>query len=99
MGPFNRTGSVVTFGAIVGAVASRLIVTLAEFVPPNEVAWQVKVVDAVSALTVSGSQPLWSLIGLSGSSTMKLTIGLLRYQPLVPSGEAGSTTGVIAGAV
>ena len=98
IGPCSSTRFGETVGAITGAVASRLIVTSTVRVPPSDVAWQVNVVPVVSAETVWSPQPLWSTIWLSGSLTAKLTVGLPVYQPFAPSGEDGSTDGVITGA-
>ncbi len=56
--PPSKTGFGATVGASVGAVASRLTVTLSEDVPPALVAEQVKVASAVSSVTLTVSQPL-----------------------------------------
>jgi hypothetical protein len=69
---------------IEGAVASRLMVTDCELVPPALVALQVKVWPAVSVLTVVGPQPLEDVIDDSGSFTVQLMYTSLTYQPLLP---------------
>ena len=79
----------------VGAVASRLIVTDCDDVPPALVAEHVKVVPAVSALTVVGSQPDADEIAVSLSTTPHVTVTSLTYQPLLPSVPV--TFGVMTG--
>jgi hypothetical protein len=90
-------GLVVAVALMVGAVASRLIVTFSLLLPPALVAEQVSVTPAVSLLTVTGSQPLWLLMADSLSTTLQLTLTPLTYQPLAPSVPA--TVGVMTGAV
>jgi hypothetical protein len=80
-----------------GAVASRLIVTETELVPPPLVAEHVKVVPAVSDVTVAGSHPVVLETVDSGSVTVHVTLTSLTYQPLLPS--VPLTFGVITGAV
>ena len=82
---------------IVGAVASRLMVTEAESVPPPLVAVQVSVVPGVSLETVVGSQPDEDVIGDSPSTTDHDTVTSLVYQPLLPS--VPTTVGVMTGGV
>src|SRR5919106_595741 len=82
--PFSRTGLGDTLGLSVGLVASRLIVTDFEAVPPALVASQVSVVPAVSALIVVESQPLVEEIADSLSTTVHETVTLLVYQSLLP---------------
>src|SRR5215216_2155255 len=81
----------------VGAVASRLIVTDCELVPPALVAVQVRVVPAVSALIVVEPQPLLEEIADSLSVTDQETVTSLVYQPLLPC--VPTTLGVITGGV
>jgi hypothetical protein len=82
----------------VGAVASRLIVTDCDAVPPALVALQVSVVPAVSAVIVMGPQPLVLVTVLSGSVTVQDKSTSLTYQPLlVPAVPV--ITGVITGGV
>ena len=90
-------GALLAAALMVGAVASRLMVTLWLAVPPVLVAAQVKVSPAVSALTVTGSQPLWLLMTDSASTTLQLRDTSLTYQPLLPS--VPTTLGVMIGAV
>ena len=80
-----------------GGVASRLMVTLAEFVPPALVTSQVRVVPAVSLSMVVKSQPLVEVMANSLSMTVQLTVTSLVYQPLSPS--VPLTLGVITGGV
>jgi hypothetical protein len=77
-------GPGVALALTIGAVASRLIVTDCELVPPALVAVQVRVVPAVSVLIVVVLQPLVEVIADSGSVTVQLTVTLLTYQPLLP---------------
>jgi len=81
----------------VGAVASRLIVTDCELVPPMLVAWQVKVVPEVSDDTLLISHPVIEATVDSGSVTVQFTVTLLMYQPLLP--KVPVTDGVITGGV
>jgi hypothetical protein len=83
--------------AIVGPVVSRLIVMEFEAVPPALVAVQVKVVPAVSEVTVSGAQPDEELMGDSVSVTLQFTRTSLVYQPLLPT--VPLTFGVMTGGV
>jgi hypothetical protein len=83
--------------AIVGAVASRLMVTDWLFVPPELVAEHVNVVPLVSLETVVGVQPDDEVMLESGSVTVQLTVTLLVYQPLFPS--VPETFGVMTGGV
>jgi hypothetical protein len=82
---------------MVGAVASRLIVTDWEAVPPALVAVHVSVVPVVSDVIVVEPQPDEDEIAESGSVTVQLTVTLLVYQPLFPS--VPLTLGVITGGV
>src|SRR5438105_2734737 len=66
---------------IVGAVASRLIVTDLLTLPESFVAVQVNVTPIVSWVTVSVSQPF---VGVP-SVTIQLTVTSLVYHPLFPS--------------
>ena len=68
-----------------GDVASRFTVTVSVLVPPSLVATQVNVVPAVSAVTVTVSQPLRAEIGVCGSRTSQLTVTSPVYQPPSPS--------------
>lgn len=90
-------GEVVAAALIVGAVASRLMVTDCEFVPPALVALQMRVRPAVSELMVVDSHPVVEVIVDSGSDTVQLTVTSLTYQPLLPS--VPLTLGVITGGV
>ena len=83
--------------AISGGVASRLMVTLPEALPPADVAAQVKEVPAVSAVSVTGSQPVVDWIVESGSTTFQEMVTSEVYQPLLP--KVPVTTGVITGGV
>ena len=67
----------------VGAVASRLTVTLSDAVPPADVAEHVNVVPAVSAVTVVEPQPEGLRVD-SGSVTFQDTPTSKVYQPLLP---------------
>jgi hypothetical protein len=82
---------------IVGTVASRLIVTDCELVPPALVAEQVNVVALVSDVIVVVPQPVCDETVESGSVTVQLTVTSLVYQPLFPSVPV--TLGVITGGV
>src|SRR2546423_441965 len=82
---------------IVGAVASRLIVTDWPLVPPLLVAVQVKVVPAVSVVMLVGPQPFCDVTDDSGSTTVQLTATLLVYQPLFPN--VPTMCGVMTGAL
>jgi hypothetical protein len=81
----------------IGAVASRLIVTDCEALPPALLAEHVSVVPDVSALIVVGSQPLLDTISDSASATAQLTATSLVYQPFWPS--VPDTAGAISGGV
>ena len=80
-----------------GAVASRLIVTLSDAVPPADVASQVRVVPAVSVETVVAPQPVVEVTAEPSSVTVQVTSTSLTNQPLSPIGPATST--VIVGGV
>ena len=82
---------------IVGGVASRLIVTDCELVPPALVAVQVKVVPAVSVLIVVELHPVLDVMLDSGSVTLQVTVTSLVYQPFVP--KVPETLGVMTGGV
>ena len=69
-----------------GDVASRFTVTDSVLVPPSLVAMHVNVVPAVSAVTVTVSQPLCAEIGVCASLTSQLTVTSPVYQPRSPSG-------------
>ena len=56
-----------------------------------------KVVPAVSLVTLAASQPLLALMADSASTTLQVTETLLVYQPLLPS--VPLTVGVITGGV
>ena len=80
----------------VGAVASRLIVTDCEALPPALVASHVTVVPLVSLVIAVGSHPLvCSVAGDSASATVQVTVTSLRYQPFSPGVPV--TPGAIAG--
>ena len=81
---------------MVGAVASRLMVTLAEAMPPAEVAEQVKVTPAVSEVTFWFPQPV-VVTADSASVTAQDTVTSDTYQPLLPS--VPLTVGVTMGGV
>jgi len=81
----------------VGGVASLLMVTELEDVPPPLVALQVRVVPVVSVEIVVGSHPLDEEMALSGSETVQLTLTFETYQPLLPI--VPETWGVILGGV
>src|SRR5688572_3752799 len=68
-----------------GAVASRLMVTDCELVPPALVAEHVNVMPVVSVVRVVKPQPVDELIEDSGSSTVHNRFTLLVYQSLFPS--------------
>ncbi len=70
---------------IVGAVASRLIVTDCELVPPALLAVQIRVTPPVSESIVVSTQPSSIVTSDSGSVTVHSTETLLTYQPLLPS--------------
>jgi hypothetical protein len=89
-----RSGAPLT---LVGAEASRLIVTEFELVPPALVAEHVNVVPEVSVLIVVLSHPVFDVIVDSLSTTVQLTVTLLVYQPLLPSVPV--IVGVITGGV
>src|SRR5262245_18134820 len=61
--PFASGAGVGLPKVTVGGVASRLTVTLALAVPPDDVAAQVNVTPAVSWVTDAGSQPLSEPVG------------------------------------
>ena len=82
---------------MVGAVASRLIVTDWDEVPPALVAVQVSVVPVVSLVIVVEPHPELELIGDSLSMTVHETLTSLTYQPLFPS--VPTTPGVMIGGV
>ena len=71
-----------------GDVASRFTVTVLVLVPPSLAATHVNVVPAVSAVSVTVSQPLCAEIGVCGSLTSQLTVTLPVYQPPSPSGPS-----------
>ena len=70
---------------VFGSVASRLIVTLSEAVPPSEVAEQPKVSPDVSEVTLLVPHPDVMVAVESGLFTNHSTLTLEVYQPLVPS--------------
>jgi hypothetical protein len=72
---------------IVGAVASRLIVTESVEVPPVLVAVHVNVTPVVSLVTefVASQSTDLDVIAESGSLTLNVTVTSLLYQPLSPS--------------
>src|SRR5882757_7375574 len=82
---------------IVGAVASRLMVTDSEAVPPSLVAEQVNGVPTagVSELIIVGSQPVFVEIADSASTTPHVTLTSLVYQPFAP--RVPVTVGVMTG--
>jgi hypothetical protein len=82
---------------MLGAVASRVMVTDRELVPPALVAEQVNVVPEVSAVTDDGLQPVEDVIADSGSVTDQVKLTLLVYQLLFP--KVPVTVGVITGGV
>jgi len=79
-----------------GPVASRLIVTEFEFVPPLLVAVHVNVTPVVSVVTVEEAQGE-DVTGESGSVTVHVTVTLLVYHPFAPSDPL--TFGVMMGGV
>jgi hypothetical protein len=95
--PLAFAAGVLFVNVIVGAVASRLIVTDCELVPPALVAEHVNVWPLVSAETVALEQPELDVTVDSGSLTVQLTVTLLVYQPLFPS--VPETFGVMTGGV
>ena len=82
---------------MVGAVESRLRVTLWVAVPPVEVAVQVNVMLAVSDDTVVGLQPVCDVTVDCASVTVHETLMSLVYQPLLPNVPV--TVGLITGGV
>jgi hypothetical protein len=64
-----------------GGVASRFTVTDSVLVPPSLVATHMNVVPAVSVVSVTVSQPLWTVAGVCGSLTSQLTVTSPVYQP------------------
>ena len=82
--------------AIVGLVASRLMTTLFEAVPPLLVAEQVIVTPVVSAVTLVTGQA-GEVMADSASATDQVTFTLLMYQPFLPSLPV--MVGVITGGV
>jgi hypothetical protein len=76
-----RPKASVTFGA----VASRLITTCCEDVPPALVAEHVNVIPAVSVVTELAPQPVVDVTVLWASVTLQLTLTSLVYQLLLPS--------------
>src|SRR5690606_21270090 len=83
--PLSSTGVGVTVGSSVGAVASRLIVTVSDAVPPALLAVQVSVTPSVSAVMVAASQPSSIVTADSSSVTVHVTVTSLVYQPSLPS--------------
>ena len=81
----------------VGGVASRLIVTEFEVLPPALVALQVKVVPEVSALTLAAPHPDIDVTLESGSVTIHPTLTFPTYQPFAPRDPV--TLGVMTGGV
>src|SRR5262245_32890951 len=81
----------------VGAVLSTLMVTLRDAGPPVLLAEHVKLVPAVSLVTVCVAQPLVDVIVDSLSTTLHDTVTLLVYQPFEPSTPV--TVGVMTGGV
>ena len=90
-------GLVVAVGLSVGAVASRLIVTDWEAVPPPLVAEQVTIVPVVSTDTVVEPQLVVLETVDCPSETVQVTVTLEVYQPLLPS--VPWTSGVMTGGV
>ena len=82
---------------ITGAVASRLIVTCSELVPPALVALHVRVVPVVSEEIVVGPHPVDDEIDESGSLTVHVTDTFDTYHPAFPA--VPDTCGVIDGGV
>ena len=80
----------------VGAVVSRLTTTDLVAVPPAEVASHVKVVPAVSEVTVVASQPAVDASD-SASRTSHVTVTSETCQPFFPI--VPDTVGVIVGGV
>src|SRR2546426_4366281 len=83
--------------AMLGRVASRLMVTEIEAGPPALVAAQVKVLPPVSEVTEVGSHPGDNEVADSGSVTLQLTRTSLVNQPLLPS--VPRTSGAMTGGV
>ena len=83
-------------------MASLLIVTELEAVPPALVAVHVRVVPAVSELVVDGLQPEVEVIVDSESVTVQVTVTSPMYHPLLPSVPVTTwaiTGGVVSGGV
>ena len=78
-------GLLVAAALMVGAVASRWMVTLSLLLPAALVAEQVKVMPLVSLVIFCVSQPLWLLMAAPLATTVQETVTLLTYQPLLPS--------------
>ena len=81
----------------VGGVASRLMVTEFELLPPALVALQVKVAPVVSVLTLAAPQPEVEVTLESGSVTIQPTLTFPTYQPSAPAVPV--TLGVMTGGV
>ena len=80
-----------------GAVLSILIVTEFEAVPPPLVAVHVRVVPAVSDVSVVDEHPLVEVMVDCASVTIHDTVTSLTYQPFVP--RVPEIEGVITGGV
>jgi hypothetical protein len=95
--PFSPGVPELTCRVAVGAVASRLMVTELEIVPPELVAVQVKVTPRVSVLTLPAPHPEVEVTLESGSLMIQPMLTLLTYHPLDP--RVPVTLGVITGGV
>src|SRR5438046_5849278 len=84
--------------ARIGGVASRLILTDFDVVPPLLVAVQVNVVPALSSVTCRVSQPVLASTPVCGSLTSQRTVTSLVYQPSRPGvpSTCDITTGGVA---
>ena len=94
--PLSSTALGATAGASDGAVASRLIVTVSEPVPPALVALHVTAWPGVSALMIVDAHGT-DVTADSASFTDQLTVTLPLYQPLLPN--APLMFGVMTGGV
>jgi hypothetical protein len=79
-----------------GRVVARLTTTDLLAVPPADVASHVKVVPAVSEVTVVASQPAVDVLD-SASRTSQVTVTSETYQPFFPA--VPDTVGAIVGGV
>src|SRR6476659_3650822 len=95
--PFSSTGFGDTIGASVGAVPSRLTVTVWVLVPPSLVALQLTTWPGVSELIVVGAHGA-EVIADSSSVTDQFTVTSLVYHPSLPNGPSmwGATTGAVS---